>query len=271
MAQRLRLSPPRTRSSQLLTGWFFFAPFPWEIARRTRPNYVAVQFNGIILPFLSLALLHPKTLVPHRFNFPILTPSARRNHVDLAEPSMTITSTWQSPHPGRLGCHCQLTSSLALSRVDVRELRWHVVASVFNQPEPLLASELAHSLTSTHASCVGTLWPPFSTNRTPLLASSLAGSLVSAHTSCVGTSWPPVLDSDLSDATSRQLNNLLAHSLVPTASCRHSQPCVPGLQSDGCYRSPVCQFTGSLACRRALFFALHARHASLCWLPPRTH
>ena len=30
-------------------------------------------------------------------------------------------------------------------------------------------------------------------------------------------------------------------------------------------RSPVCQFTGSLACRRALLFALHAQHAfSFC-------
>ena len=111
-------------------------------------------------------------------------------------------------------------------------------------------------------SCRRTLRRPrdlrFSTDRTPFLVSSPACSLVSTHASCVGTSWPPVPDSD------HQLNNPLAHSLVLTASCRHSPPCVPGLQRDERYRSPVCQFTGSLARRRALLFALHTRHASLC-------
>jgi hypothetical protein len=89
-----------------------------------------------------------------------------------------------------------------LSRVNARELCRHFVASVFR---------------------------PAGCHFSP----ACWRALVLVHTSCVGTSRPLVLDLDLSEATSCQLNNLLVHPLMPTTSCWHSSPCVPGLQRDG--------------------------------------
>ena len=134
MAQRLRLSPPRTH---------WLAPFPWETARRTRPNY----------PFS-------------------VTASARRNHdnhVHLANaPSSPdqnpLIARWSSASGPSLPTR-QLSGGL--SRVDARRsprfsTNW----------TPLLASSLAGSLVSAHTNCVGTSWPLVSTqtSRTPRLA-----------------------------------------------------------------------------------------------------
>jgi hypothetical protein len=84
---------------------------------------------------------------------------------------------------------------------------------------PFLTSLLACYLVSAHASCIGTLWPPFfkqlDTTSCQLVGVLLCA-LILVHMSCIGTSWPPVLNSDLLDTTSRQLINLLVHPLGPT-------------------------------------------------------
>ena len=156
---------------------------------------------------------------------------------------LTITSTWQSRHPGRRSYRCQLTSSSALSpslvsthlasashppffqqtgrhfspalrralscrrtrvasalyglrfstnripllassgglsRVNARELCWHVVASVSTNRShfsPACWRTLSRRRTRVASALRGL---HFSTNRTPLLTSSLAGSLVAS-------------------------------------------------------------------------------------------
>jgi hypothetical protein len=120
--------------------------------------------------------------------------------------------------------------------------RWSLASSASPAPRCTRRSLRGIPGSSGHSLPARQLAGPLSRVDAPHLASSVLG---------------------LSDIISRQLNSPLAHSLVPTTSHRHSSPCVLGLQRDGRHYSPVCLLTGSLAHRRALLFARHARHASL--------
>ena len=135
--------------------------------------------------FLSSALLRPKTLTGliFQFSYPLLA-AIMRISLNL----LTITSTRQSRHPGRRGCHCQLTSSSALSPSLVST---HLASAsrppFFQQTGRHFSPALRRALSCRRMRVASALYGlRFSTDRMPLLASSLAGSLVSTHASCVG-------------------------------------------------------------------------------------
>ena len=134
-----------------------------------------------------------------------------------------------------------------------------------------LASSLALSLLPSRHSSPRVL--RVSTDRTPLLATSLTCSLVSAHTSCVGTSWPPVLDSHLSDATSRQLNNPLAHAradnVISSLSTRSPTRRTPLLASVPAHRLTPASTCTALPCH--WYRTMHASKATSPGIEPYTN